>query len=193
MSILAAVGELERAFGGLAPLFPNDLPAPVITIQSRGRRRVRAWFCGDKWDALPGGLLRPEINICAEDLACRPVDICECLLHEMVHESNWVDKIKDCTVNQYHNKNFAERCRAVGLVPLKGPRGWSETALSPDLLARVEALALSDDAFAVFRTSREQKKAPTKMLKWSCGCTIVRAATALDATCNGCGKPFVRR
>jgi hypothetical protein len=40
--------------------------------------------------------------------------------------------------NQYHNAKFAERCRAVGLIPVKGYRGWSQTELSDDLVGAAE-------------------------------------------------------
>ena len=66
--ICPALEELGRAFDGLAFPFKREMPMPVITIQTRGRRkRALGWFSDQKWkNGKPQGL--PEINICAERL-----------------------------------------------------------------------------------------------------------------------------
>lgn len=63
-----AITELERIFTALLPLFNKDMPKPVITIQSKGRKRCLAWFVEDKWQNDQEEPLA-EINICAESLA----------------------------------------------------------------------------------------------------------------------------
>jgi hypothetical protein len=191
-SILPAVAELERCFLSFAPLFPDTtFPQPVIAIQSKGRRNMFGWFCAAKWSN-GGGEAVHEITLTAEHLK-RPVeDIAEVLIHEMSHYANSLDGIHDCNVNQYHNKAFRERAEGVGLVVTKrGGRGWAETALGPELLEKVRKANIDPEAFSLFRLGREQKKQPTRMKKWGCGCTIVRAAVELNAHCLKCGKPFV--
>jgi hypothetical protein len=188
-SIELAVRELERAFGGLAPLFGRVFPQPVIAIQSRGRRQALGWFCADKWQNVADGDVA-EITITAEHLQ-RPVEeIGEVVVHEMCHYANALDGIKDCTVNQYHNKRFKARAESVGLIVTRGPRGYAYTSLGDDLRKTVQALDLDPEAFSLFRKPPGQKKAPTKMKKWRCDCTIIRAATEVQAVCTACGKPF---
>src|SRR5438132_560721 len=83
-TIKPAIIELERIFTELAPLFGRDLPLPVITIQSKGRRNALGWHWKDKWqNGTPGKLT--EINISAEHLDRPAEDIAETMLHEMVH------------------------------------------------------------------------------------------------------------
>jgi hypothetical protein len=44
-SIRPAIAELERAFRDFAVLFKRKMPLPVITIQTRGRRKlVAGWY-----------------------------------------------------------------------------------------------------------------------------------------------------
>lgn len=193
MSINLAISELERAYEELLPIFPKPMSLPVITIQTRGRSRRLGWFCADKWNDQLEGRRKAEINIAAESLGQGSLEIVHTLVHEMVHFSNNQDGIRDCTVNQYHNKKFAERCQVVGLVPRYGHRGWSDTEISEGLLEQIKALELDDEAFTLFRNSPEVKKAPTKLLKWTCGCTNVRVATDFAAHCDRCGGAFQRR
>lgn len=188
-TIRPAIEELERAFKELAPVFKRDMPLPVITIQSKGRKNALGWFARDKWSNTTGRL--PEINICAEHLARSPEDIAEVLLHEMVHYADALDGIEDCTVRQYHNLNFKNRCDEVGLVCRKMPgRGWADTSLSPELREKVAKVRIDPAAFSLFRGSVTQKKADIKMKKWRCSCTNIRAAVSVEATCNRCGLEF---
>ncbi len=43
-SIRPAIEELERAFRELAPVFGREMPLPVITIQSQGRKAPLVGF-----------------------------------------------------------------------------------------------------------------------------------------------------
>jgi hypothetical protein len=113
------------------------------------------------------------------------------LLHEMVHYADALDGIPDCTVRQYHNQNFKKRCDEIGLVCRKMPgRGWADTALSPELGEKVAQVKINPEAFSLFRAGVRKKKAETKMKKWRCSCTNIRAAVLVEATCNRCGLEF---
>lgn len=190
-SIQPAIQELERLFIAFAPLFNREMPLPVITIQSKGRKQAAGWFVAEKWsDGGRNGRL-PEINICAEHLARSPEDIAEVMLHEMCHYANCLDGIQDCTVRQYHNLHFKEKCDEIGLICEKSSRrGWSKTSLSDELREAVDALNIDADAFSIFRVDQSAKKPETKMKKWRCGCTTIRAAVLVEATCNRCNLEF---
>jgi SprT-like family protein len=185
-SIRPAIAELERAFTALTVLFKREIPLPIITIQTKGRRAASGWFWHQKWqNGKPEGL--SEINICAEHLSRPPLDIAEILLHEMCHYANALDGIDDCSANQYHRKSFRVRCDAVGLICQSGPRGWASTSLTPELAERVRALGIDPEAFSLFRKGKQQAKVGSRMKKWRCGCTTIRAAVEVDATCGKCG------
>jgi hypothetical protein len=99
--------------------------------------------------------------------------------------------IADCTIRQYHNRHFKRRREEIGLVCRKHPtRGRATTSLSDALKVKVAAVSINADAFTLFRTTPEARTAETKMKKWPCSCTTVRAAVPVDATCKKCGLEF---
>jgi hypothetical protein len=55
-TIRPAIEELERAFRELVPVFNREMPLPVITIQSKGRKNALGWFVRDKWSNTVGKL-----------------------------------------------------------------------------------------------------------------------------------------
>jgi hypothetical protein len=191
-SIRPAITELERAFKGFAVLFKREMPLPVITTQTRGRRKfVAGWYAHQKWrNGKPEGI--SEINLCAEHLALPVPAVAEILLHEMVHYANALDGIEDCSRNQYHRKSFKARCDTIGLrCEQGGCRGWAKTSLSPELAETVAAVGIDPEAFSLFRLERKQEQVGSRMKKWRSGCTTIRAAVEVDATCNQCGARFL--
>jgi hypothetical protein len=170
------------------------MPLPVITIQTRGRRKtVLGWYAHHRWHG-GGSEGLSEINICAEFLARGVNDIGETLLHEMCHYANALDGIEDCSRNQYHRKSFKERCDSIGLNCEKmGSHGWAQTSLTPQLADRVAAVNINAQAFALFRKPREEARVGSRMKKWRCDCTTIRAAVEVNATCNQCGQTFLRQ
>jgi hypothetical protein len=189
-TIRPAIEELERMFVSFAPLLGRTMPLPIITIQSKGRKSALGWHCKDKWQNGESGELA-EINFSAEHLGRSVEEIAETMLHEMAHHANSLDGISDCTIWQYHNQHFKRRCEEIGLVCQKHPtRGWATTSLSDALKSKAAALKINADAVTLFRTTPQASKAETKMKKWRCSCTTVRAAVPIDAICQKCGLEF---
>ena len=189
-SVKPAIEELERAFDAFAPLFDITFPKPVIAIQAKGNKNASGWFVENKWENGDTDAIA-EITISAEHLKGEPEDIAETLIHEMVHYANHLEGIIDCSSFQYHNKHFKERAELVGLIVEKGKRGWAYTKLGDELREKVRNVYLDPKAFSLFRTGIKQNKQPTKMKKWSCGCTNIRAATEVKAVCHRCGRQFI--
>src|SRR6516164_2856773 len=112
-SLRPALAELERAFTQFAFLFKREMPLPVITVQTKGRRLAAGWFAPEKWQhnqREAGPAVLPEINLCAEYLAASVEEIAHVLIHEMCHYANALEGIRDCAQNCYHNKHFKARC-----------------------------------------------------------------------------------
>jgi hypothetical protein len=199
-SLCPPIAELERAFDEFCvSLFKRKMPRPVITIQTRGRSRMIGWFWEDKWqNGQPKKL--PEINIVAEYLAQDVEDIAEVLLHEMVHFSNFLDGIHDCSSAQYHNRKFRDRCHVIGLICEKqGRRGWAYTKLSPALRDIVRTVHLNPEAFQMYRVGPQYTVVETKpeqrQRRWTCQCKkpvgkVIYASRGLDVTCNKCLKVY---
>ncbi len=68
--------------------------------------------------------------------------------------------------------------------------GWAMTCMSDKLKLVVKEMNINYEVFKLVRQETVKIKAQTKMKKWKCSCTVVRCAVVLDATCNGCKKPF---
>ena len=202
MSLKQAHKTLDKACIKLLKLFKDDLsdvPLPVITIQSKGRKNAYGWFGRDRWGTDNGCL--HEINISAEHLHRDFYDVIKTLVHELVHFVNHIrysrgqNSKPDCSSSQYHNKLFKETCEEVGLNCEKmGRRGWASTSLTEELQKKIDKYFSGEDrhAFSLFRLEGGlAAKAPTKMKKWTCTCgTNIRAAVQLDIKCNECNEDF---
>jgi hypothetical protein len=186
-SIIPIIKELERVYDALSLKFDLKYPRPIITIQSKGRQKQTLdWHWADKWEV--GKKTISEINICAEELNKNPI---ETLVHEMVHYSNTCDKIEDCNSQQYHNKAFKVRAENYGLnVEKAGRWGWAFTSVSDKLKKMLEEIKPNETIFKLYRKEHLSITAPTKMKKYSCGCTTIRCATDLSAKCLKCNNEF---
>lgn len=189
-SICPAIRELERIYDILAQKYGLDKIAkrPIITIQTRGRlKNTAGWYWDNKWQYKKQKI--SEINICAETLAG---NVAETLIHEMVHYHNDSLKINDCNAHDYHNKHFKERAENYGLnVNKSGRDGWNETIISKSLQKFLSQIKINKNIFALYRKKDRKITTITKMKKYTCGCTIVRCATDLQAKCEICKHKFI--
>lgn len=186
-SLKPAIAELERFYAFLNEKKGLNLPAnAVITIQSAGRIKAHAWFRPRSWE----NHVEPEIheiNICAESLTAHPY---ESLAHEMAHFCE-LKAGKLGSKCGYHGQKFKEYAEKLGLAVEKDEKkGWAVTSETPEFENLVLEFKPEKEVFDIFRKTVETKKAPTKMKKWTCGCTIVRCATELLAECKACGQKF---
>jgi len=185
-SIIPIIAELERIYDALAVKFNISFPKPIITVQSKGRQKVLGWHWKEKWEC--GDVSVNEINICAEELKNNPI---ETLVHELAHHANACEKIEDCNSQQYHNKEFKKRAESYSLnVERAGRHGWALTSLSDNLKKIIEEIKPNEQVFKMYRKNSPTIVAPTKMKKFSCGCTTIRCAVDLQAQCLKCQKNF---
>jgi hypothetical protein len=199
-SLIPALVELERALPALAQRFPDPAllldQSPVLVIQSGrlGRRRVYGWTAPRCWRQPGSDLAYTELSLSAEDLARPRLELLVTLLHELVHVYNLLICVRDCSEEQYHYVAFRNLATVVGLKVRAVDRhlGWAHTDPSPELAADLAALPLNDEAFALYREASVPRPRPSRVHKWTCGCTIVRCAVALLASCDQCGRPFQR-
>lgn len=138
-----------------------------------------------------------EINLTAEYLK-RPFDeICETLLHEMVHLFNLYADVQDTSRSgTYHNKRFKDEAEKRGLVITKSPKyGWALTSLNEEgkqMIGQLDA-----DQFGFFRqpippTLKKKKGQGSSSRKYvcpGCGC-IIRATKEVHVVCGDCDMDF---
>jgi hypothetical protein len=204
-----ATSELYRLYRLLNHvLFEDQLPEVVVTIQKSDTRSSLGWTSVNRvWvkvtpsqagEAVTEQSL--EVNITAENLARPVADIAATMVHEMVHVLNISQGVRDVSGHQYHNKAFRVAAEAALLeVQHVEGYGWAVTNPSAALKSILGSCSLSQDAFLTFRLARPTKTGPgprggsSKMKKWSCGCTNVRCAVELAATCEWCQNKFVEQ
>jgi len=220
MTMESIIAQLYKVFDQInEKLFEGCLPKCMLTVQAEGRKHgilgwttvYKVWTggeAGDQW----------EINLVAEYLNRPYLEVIATLLHEMVHLENLSKGVKDVSGFGYHNQKFADAAEKRGLWVKKHTKascGLAWTGLTEKTVELVEALDFNKEAFTVRRYhigeigtrvpgvddgdgseggkepgTQKPPKQKTKMKKWSCGCTNIRCAVDLDATCNKCGQKF---
>lgn len=189
-SIIPIIKELERVYDALVKYYNLKQDKPLITVQTKGRaKQTLGWHWADGWERNKKSI--SEINICAEDLNKNPI---ETLIHEMVHHSNACSKVEDCNNSGYHNKEFKKTAELYGLnVEKMGRHGWASTSLSENIEKVLKTIKIDYKLFELYRKTHIHISMPTKMKKWSCGCTTIRCAVDLKATCDICKKSFIKK
>ena len=181
--------------------FNSELERPVITIQSTPQAYGH-FTLYDAWSINGDGL--KEINIGAGTLA-RPIEnVVATLLHEMCHQYNAVNNIKDVSRGgTYHNKKFKQTAEARGLVIQRSEKyGWTITEPSDGLLDWILLNDLTDipmnrnefNSFSFGGNGSEsdgKRKPPTKKGSYrkficpSCG-LIARTTKEANLICGDC-------
>jgi hypothetical protein len=107
------------------------------------------------------------------------------LLHELLHA--WQQRHGEPSGGNHHNEEFRRKARSLGLlIGRGGVTGYADSGPFRDLL-RGRGVLMPDGEMP----PRERRvQGNSKSSKWSCGCTNVRCATRLQATCHLCGQRF---
>jgi hypothetical protein len=167
--------------------FKLNIETPAIQIDVAHFRQLGSYRFGRNGF----GLLR-EITLNSTYIE-RPIpEILETLFHETLHE--WQDlhgKVgKSLAIRNYHNKEFRKKAMYYGLVVDQwGHSLGVRTGLFKDLLERY-GIDTSILPLPGNKNDIVEKFGKSKMKKWTCGCTIVRAAVELEAQCLKCGSRF---
>jgi hypothetical protein len=153
--------KLVEAFEFFNAELDTQLDNPVFTlIPNRGRQSYYGWYWQGRWK--DGRKTLPEINITADTLKRSVEDICETIIHEMVHYANNVANVVDCNVNQYHNKHFKCKAESFGLkVDKVKNKGYARTALdekAANMVKKYKSKYCKDDKnpFHVYRVTEDR-------------------------------------
>lgn len=207
-----AAGQLEKMFRELNKhYFNGGLPEPIISLKKTPSAYGHI-TCSKAWKA--GEESKYEINISSATLD-RPIEeTAATLLHEMVHEYNLENGIKDTSNNGvYHNKRFKEQAEAHGLVVEHHEKyGWTVTSPSETLLDFIifqgwediqmgERLAWADMTGTGHTSPGSSQpgapkppKAKSSTRRWicpKCG-TIIRSTKEVRVICADCMERFVK-
>jgi len=157
----AVTDKLVEAFEFFNKELGANLDNPVFTlIPNRGRQSYYGWYWQGRWK--DGRKTLPEINITADTLKRSVEEICETIIHEMVHYANNVAGVVDCNANQYHNKHFKSKAESFGLkVDKVKNKGYARTSLdekASNLVKKYKSKYCKDDKnpFHAYRIGSER-------------------------------------
>ena len=196
-SLQTVIEKLEQLFSKLNHKFYADkLTAPVITISPEHKNGVLGWCTSWKaWKGADDGGYY-EINLCAEYLSRPFLEICETMLHEMVHLWNVQNDVKDTSRSStYHNKKFKDAAESHGLTCEKGKSGWNRTALTEETADWLKSEFADEAGFALHRSKMMKlsaaggKQSSRKYVCPLCA-AIVRATKEVNIKCSDCNVSF---
>jgi hypothetical protein len=157
----AVTDKLVEAFEFFNAELDAQLDNPVFTlIPNRGRQSYYGWYWQGRWK--DGRKTLPEINITADTLKRSVEEICETIIHEMVHYANNVAGVVDCNANQYHNKHFKCKAESFGLkVERVKNKGYARTSLdekAANMVKKYKSKYCKDDKnpFHAYRIGAER-------------------------------------
>ncbi|MDH0190268.1 SprT-like domain-containing protein [Stenotrophomonas sp. GD03993] len=112
---LAYAGELQQAFDHYnAQLFDGRLPPCLMTLQRTAR--TFGYFSHQRFLSAKNGVATDEIAINPQYLAnFPPLEAMQTVVHEMCHM--WQYHFGKPSKRSYHNKEWADKMEAVGLMP----------------------------------------------------------------------------
>jgi hypothetical protein len=117
--MIASINSIFSIFNRL--FFDSNLSAPEIIVDVSKKVSLR-WQSDENIIVMGSGFVNINKEI-----------ICVNLLHEMIHLSNYKNKVIDVNDNQYHNSKFMKLAVKCGLVVYKDKnQGWSNTTLEID-------------------------------------------------------------
>lgn len=133
---------------------------------------------------------RHEINLNTRHLDRPLQDVLTTLLHEMAHQ--WQDLYGRPGRGNYHNREFTDKCAALG-IPCTGGVGSYTLEVRDPFISLVRANGVDAAACVLAEAPSRQRAGTSKMKLWECGCTKVRAAVTVQARCLRCGTLFQRQ
>ena len=180
-------------------LFEGALP-PVLLNFSRKGHRTRGFFAPDRWEK--AGAVTHEISLNPKLLKERaPIETAATLVHELCHLWQFVFGTPSRT--GYHNREWAEKMEAVGLMPSDtGAEGGKRTGqqmshyVLPGGLFERAFGAMPLECLLPWRCHEAERRSrprrPSKV-KYTClGCRQnVWGKPGLRLMCPDCGRCFV--
>jgi len=201
------VGLIVSAFGGNMPAGVLNMPLPIVSVASRGRASgILGWYVPPTWNDTPDSALdivsggkisevkvikRAELVIASEALNRSSAVVSE-LARLMLQHWGVVAPVKPGV--WYFGQGFPQEAWRVGHTAgvekgaeNKGYRAWTpKKEFKDEVLAKLNTMPFELHKGA----ARERKPVGSRMRKWACGCTVIRSATWVDATCNKCNRDF---
>ena len=179
--------EMHRWFDIFnAEFFEGALPTPFLQFE-----RARQSNLGHYRPGRNAVGAQHEINLNALHLDQPLPEILGTLLHEIVHQ--WQEIHGKPGKGGYHNQQFTEKCAALGIPCTGGYNSYGLGYTKPFvLLLREHGVQAEIVLPSILSEPPAAVRGASKMKKWRCGCTNIRAAVVISAKCLKCDTVFTR-
>jgi len=164
--------------------FKLEISQPVIAIDKLRSRTLAQYRRGRSGLGTRFSICLNATHLPGEHL----YRILRWLLHELIHQ--WQEEHGKLCSPPYHNKQFRQKATECGLLTDARGADLGHTEVFSAVVAKHSAWPNIPVAEASENQVRKHGGSGSKLKKWSCGCTNVRCAVQLDATCNRCQKKF---
>ena len=180
--------------------FDRQMPEALLSFERMDVRILAAYTLKRN----PQGLLY-EITFNTHHLDRPMWETLETLMHEYVHL--WQQSLGEHPVERnYHNREFVEKCEALGLHPAIGT-GVHTRPASGSFAEFVKAYGVQEPPATSdvildgkgrpldwwYLSGDRERRGRSTLTKWSCGCQNVRVGTReFFACCTRCGHAFAR-
>jgi hypothetical protein len=196
-SLTPTLRRIESLFDALnEKYFDNELPKCVMSIGKK--EGCYGYFTAYKpWRDVEHDENRfCEISITAGYLDRPVLDMITTILHEMVHEYNFIHEVQDTSRGgTYHNAEYKKAAEAHGLIVEKSAKyGWSTTHPSEDLTEWVKAKRFKENTLVHDTpTAKKKTKKKSNSRKYVCPCcgAIIRATREVNVICGDCMETMV--
>ncbi|QHX35925.1 hypothetical protein STIUS_v1c03710 [Spiroplasma sp. TIUS-1] len=177
-------------------LFKSSLKQLKIGVETSKHRRINAYAYFEPYGGwLDGG---SQITILTKRLDGNYINIISTLVHEMSHQYNFENNIKDTEPsNGRHNKNFKITAKNLGLLNVENNisknGGGCSTSPSDELIFIIKnKLDFNKAALKIIHEdSITIEKVKQKNYKYVCECgKIIRSKSKLNINCNECNTVF---
>ena len=136
-------------------LFDGELISPMLVL-TRNQNVIRGYFAPDRWHNEDGNTIH-EISLNANAMNDDVFMLMNVLIHEIVHL--WQYDFGKISRPGYHNKQFAEKCKEIGL-SFKGPETGQavETHIVPGGRAYEAVASLPESAILPWMSGNFEEK-----------------------------------
>jgi len=186
---------LEKSYESIAK--KTGAPKATLVISRKTGNTMGHWTSLAVWSN--GQDKYNELMISGDYLDRTSEELLGTLLHEIAHAINTAKGVKDCSSNQYHNRNFKNEAEALGLnTKFSDGRGFATTTISEEGLNRwAKELELIKNAknLSVPRQVVKTKGRDTNYKSYKCDCGyVIRMSKSTyelsSPTCSICNESF---
>ncbi len=194
-SLIPAIKESERFIKFLDKKFNLNLPNNFLITINKARKSAIGFFMPKEHPEHFTNTTQDLNNINLNTYHLKQNSPFEVLAHELAHFLNHIKKVKDCTINQHHNKHFKKQAESLFLSVEKTNKGYAQTTETQKFKQILKEFNPDKDAFNIFQNQKEKKKVGSRLLLYECSCGIkVRCSlsVSLKAICQYCDTEFKR-